>query len=778
MRNSKILFAQLLVLGLSLVPCVMAQLPMGGWRTHFAYNNVYEVQATNDKIYGTSDGALFSVDPDDGSVEYYSVLTGLSDASISRIAADGQTGELIIAYRNGNIDIMTEDGDVFNIPDLRDKQIPFTKETHDIKIHGRRAYLSTNFGIVVVNLLKREIAETYYIASDGLESVVSSTAVVGDSLYAATGNGLRVAPLNAVNLMNYEVWHDVRDLTDDGTPLKGEYKHLIGFRGTLFALVDDHIYSRGHDNRWHAHIKDYGVYGFTATGDRLLLAVANTFYVSTSDGVNFVDTQVHPNAYINAIAESHGKLWFASGEYGLSGFDGENCEFFRPDGPSQNTSERLKFHGGKLFSLPGGRSGVQYLRPGHVMMFENEQWTNITEREIREQTGKQVTDFMDVAVDNRDNTHFLVTSYGTGVYEFRDNKYYKHYGVDNSPLVCPNDITDRYLRLDGGMTDQDGNFWIVNPHTPNVIQILKTDGTWATLRYPGFDINTIASGIIQHSQHPELKIFVSAYINTAVVFWYDNGTPFDGSDDRVKVISRPVDQDGNALTFEYICNPVEDLNGDIWVGTDKGPIVFPSPLQVFTADDYRCRRVKIARNDGTNLADYLLENERVNCIAVDGANRKWLATETSGAYLVSESGQETVEHFTTDGSPMLSDNVMSVAINPESGEVFFGTGSGLISYQGNATPPHDDFSGIRVYPNPAREDFGGVITIEGLMAASTVKIANLAGEVVCDTQSNGGTATWDGRTKQGRKVSSGIYWIIALNGDGSERGRTKLLIIK
>ncbi len=757
---------------------LFAQLPMGGWRTHFAYSNVYEVQSTHDKIYGTSDGALFSVTPDEGLVEYYSVLTGLNEASISRRARDEESGNLIIVYINGNIDILQKDGDIINIPDLRNKPIPFSKSAHDIKISGRNAYISTDFGIVVLNLQRNEIAETYYISPQGLETAVYSTAIVGDSLYAATRDGLRVAPLNSYNLMDYETWHNVDNRMNDGTLLTGTFKHVIGFKGTLFALVDDHIYSRGSDNLWRAHIKDYGVYGFTATNERLLLAVGNTFYVSTTDGVNFVDTQVHPHANINAITEHGGKLWFASGEYGMSCFDGSECLFYKPDGPAHNTSYRLKFANGKLFSLPGGREGVQFMRPGHVMMFENEQWTNITQRQISDITQKQVTDFMDVAVDNNDNSHFLVTSYGTGVYEFRDNKYYKHYGVDNSPLVCPNEYPDRYLRLDGGMTDNDGNFWIVNPHTPNVIQILKTDGTWATLRYPSFDINTIASGIIAYSRDTNLKIFVSAYLSTAVIFWYDNGTPFDGSDDKVNVISRPVDQDGNTLELDYISNPVEDMNGDIWVGTNKGPLIFPNPLQAFNNSDYRCRRIKISRDDGTNLADYLLENEQVNHIAVDGANRKWLATETSGAYLVSEGGQETIEHFTSSNSPILSDNIMSVAINPQNGEVFFGTGNGLISYQGNATQPHDDYSQMHVYPNPVRENFGGVITIAGLMEASTVKIANMAGEVVCDTQSNGGTAIWDGRTKQGKKVSSGIYWVIALNDDGSERGRTRLLIIK
>ncbi len=769
-----------LLLILLMMLSASAQIPMGQWRTHFAYSNVYQIDATADKVYGTSQGALFSVNVDDEEIEYYSTLTGLNGASVHRIACDSESGKLIITYENGNIDILDTRGDIFNIPDLYNKQIPFTKHVHNINIAKQRAYLSTNFGIVVVNIARNEIAETYYISNSGSETVVNSTAIVGDSIFAATESGIRAAAMNS-NLMNYEVWKDIELVNNAGEQIEGECSLLLDFNDKLYSIINYKLYRRD-GNSWTPLIPQYGIYNARVTDNSLMISVDNSFFVVSNDGETFTDIHLSNEYKIQDITKFHGYYWAACGQHGIVRYDNQqkNINSFVPNGPLSNTSFRLKFAGEKLFALQGGRKGVEYGRAGHVMMFKDETWTNIHSDDIQQQTQLPIHDFMDVAVDNVDDSHFLITSYGTGAYEFRDNKFYKHHNESNSPLksVVANKPND-YLRLDGGMTDNEGNMYILNVHMPNVINILKPDGTWTSLSHRLFDGNVIGAGIIQHSQHPELKIFVSALSNTGIIFWYDNGTPFDVADDRIEFITAPVDQDGNIINdVNYYCNPVEDLNGEIWVGTNNGILIFPDPIKAIGNSDYRCRRVKIPRNDGTGLADYLLDNEQVNSIAVDGANRKWIGTETSGVYLVSETGQETIKHFTTNNSPLLSDNILAVAINQRNGEVFFGTGNGLISYMSDATLPFSDFSNIKAYPNPIRENYSGVVTITGLMTASTVKIANMAGEIVCDTQSNGGTAVWDLRTKNGKRVSSGIYWIIAFNEDGSERGRTKILIIK
>jgi hypothetical protein len=214
----------------------------------------------------------------------------------------------------------------------------------------------------------------------------------------------------------------------------------------------------------------------------------------------------------------------------------------------------------------------------------------------------------------------------------------------------------------------------------------------------------------------------------------------------------------------------------VWVGTDQGPLLFHNPLKAFDAD-FTCSRVKIPRNDGTSLADYLLVNEKVKAIVVDGANRKWIGTESSGVYLMSENGQETIKHFTVSNSPLLSNDILSIAINPISGEVFFGTGNGIVSYQSDASEGGNTFGDVYAYPNPVREGYTGVITITGLVQNSQVKITDLNGNLVCETVSNGSIATWDAKDIHGRKVSTGIYLAVCVNADGTQSSITKILII-
>ena len=235
------------------------------------------------------------------------------------------------------------------------------------------------------------------------------------------------------------------------------------------------------------------------------------------------------------------------------------------------------------------------------------------------------------------------------------------------------------------------------------------------------------------------------------------------------------DQDNIQLMPANIYCLVQDKNNDIWIGTPAGIIIIPSTVDFFTSNE--CYRVKIPRNDGTNLADYLLGTEQINCIAVDGANRKWIGTANSGLYLMSEDGLTTEAHFTTDNSLLPSNNILSIAIHPINGEVFVGTGEGIASYRSDASEGQDDYSQAYAFPNPVRPDYAGSIAITGLMENSIVNIVDEGGNLICKTRSNGGTAVWDGKNQQGQKASSGIYTALCNASDGSHTV-VKIMIMK
>jgi ligand-binding sensor domain-containing protein len=264
--------------------------------------------------------------------------------------------------------------------------------------------------------------------------------------------------------------------------------------------------------------------------------------------------------------------------------------------------------------------------------------------------------------------------------------------------------------------------------------------------------------------------------NGLLIVFTDEGTIDDTSDDKVKVLYST--QGAGNIPGNKVYSFAKDLDGEVWVGTDKGVAVFYSPENIFISGaDYDAQRILVPRNDGSGLADYLLETELITSIAVDGANQKWIGTERAGLFLFSEDGLDQLEHFTAENSPLLSNNITSISINKK-GEVFIGTAEGIISYKGTATPPNPPGSKVYAYPNPVRENFTGLVAIVGLVNNSYVKITDSYGNLVYQTKSEGGQAVWDGLNFNGEKVATGIYMVFAVTEDKSEKVVTKILVIK
>ncbi|MFT3751942.1 MAG: two-component regulator propeller domain-containing protein [Paludibacter sp.] len=762
-----------------------AQVAMGKWRTHLAYNNVAQLAQSDNKIYGVSDGALFSVDKHEGEggMEFYSKLTGLNASNISRIEFDPTSKQLLIVYVNGNIDLLTSGG-VINIPDLYNKQMSASKEVNQIQFYQNKAYLACNFGIIAINMLKKEIADTYYIGSGAAEVKVLATTVHNGTIYALTPNAIYQADVSEPNLVNYEFWSSITDL-----PGNGDLQRIGTFAGKLIVQRAGKLYVKN-DTGWSGFLSEIIVNYFNVSNGKLLVndgasaiyVVDETFNYKIISSVGSI-----PDAEYDPLNNTY---WFAANELGIisykqTGSEEPNLNYYKPEGPAVNIPWNMTFAGEKLFVVPGGRWSAQYIREGAVMIYEDKKWTNILGKQIQDKTGHTATDLMNVAVDPNDPKHFFVTSYGTGLYEFINDKFENWYNYTNStiqghPLV-PNG-PDNFSRLDGAIFDKQGNLFFCNSAVAASIKVYTKAGKWEQLTYPNGAQETLGT-ILINNQNTNQKWVLSVRGNCIIVF-DDNGTIPDQSDDKSVTISAfsymETDNSGqNTLVSKYsgaIYSIAQDKNGTIWVGTDIGPFLFNNPTNAFNPN-YICSRVKIPRNDSTNLADYLLVNEKIKAIAIDGANRKWIGTESSGVYLMSENGQQTIQHFTAANSPLLSNDILSIAIQPKTGEVFFGTGQGIVSYQSDASEATDKFTNVYAYPNPVREGFNGVITITGLVENTQVKITDINGNLVCQTVSNGSIATWDGKDVHGRKVSSGIYLAMCSSEDGTQSAITKILVI-
>jgi hypothetical protein len=221
----------------------------------------------------------------------------------------------------------------------------------------------------------------------------------------------------------------------------------------------------------------------------------------------------------------------------------------------------------------------------------------------------------------------------------------------------------------------------------------------------------------------------------------------------------------------------EDLDGNMWVGTSSGPAVYYNPDAVFSGDNFYATQVIIPRKDGTIYGDLLLATETITAIAIDGANRKWFGTQNSGVYLMSADGLKQIYHFNTANSPILSNSITDIAIDPASGEVFIGTDQGVISFRSTATLGGDAFGKVYVFPNPVRPEYQGNIVVTGLIRDTNVKITDISGNLVFETTSLGGQAIWNGKNMDGKRASTGVYLVFCTNEDGSQTFITKLLFI-
>lgn len=456
------------------------------------------------------------------------------------------------------------------------------------------------------------------------------------------------------------------------------------------------------------------------------------------------------------------------------------------DSSIRNLSYKLNMQGERLLVAGGNFYYPNVEHTGTAMAYEDGKWTAFDEEEAIELVGaKAYLNVTDVVQDPDDASHHWLGTMRSGIYEFRDYKLAAHYSYDNSPLtsILPdNKNAGWYVRVTGLSYDHDGNLWMCNNECDTIVRIRKADGKWKALYIdqikgkPTFDRTMIDR---RGWAWINCRRTTSSLGEAGILVVNTNGTIDNTSDDNYKYITNIKNQNGDSyLPNLYYC-ATEDLNGDIWIGCEQGVFMTSMPDQVFE-NGFTFTQVIVPRNDGSGLGDYLLNEVPVNCIAIDGGNRKWIGTVSNGIYLISADGMETIEHFTASNSPLLDDAINDIAINGKTGEVFIATRSGLCSFYGDATDPETTMSSdlLKVFPNPVRPEYIGKVHITGLMANSVVKIVSAAGKLVTEGISVGGEYSWDCCYNTGRRVSSGIYYALCTDAEGNEGACAKILIIK
>lgn len=736
------------------------------WEIYQAYQNTELVEETNNHVFAVADSSLYAYSKEDNSVTAYSRKNGLSDNKIKALRYHASSHTLVIAYRNGNIDLFSNEG-IYNLPYLKNNSSVQNKTINDIYFYQDYAYLSAEVGILVVNLNKKEIADTYRIGS------VRSACILNGHLYALTSEGIRQGNLTD-NLLDQSNWSNLSLQTTDFEI--SQIRRIADFNNRLCLAVSNLGVYYLADNTLTRFLHNTSLSNMKVENSKLLSFSASTLYIA--DNLNGFQTIAGlSNLKDASYLQTADNYWLACGEDGLKGIKkntGTSYEIITDqltiNSPKNNYAWDLQFKGGKLWVTGGGRSTDRYWRQNTIMTYdESDLWTNYNYRIAETQTGRYFQDAMTLDVDPDDPAHSFVGYYGDGILELHNDTVLNWYHSTNSPLEAALSGNDRYVRIGGVTLDKDKNLWITNCVSSAPIKVLTAEGEWYSYTNTAIDNAEIIDKILITQNGSK---FINLLHSSQAGFYAfdDNGTITDQSDDVSAYYASVMDSQGNTLNANMFYSITEDKDGNIWAGTNIGPLVCYNPDNI---ESLRFNRIVLA-----DESDYLLNGVRVNAITVDGSNQKWIATEGSGVFLVNAEGTEVLENFTTDNSPLPTNTVNSISINPENGKVFFAVdGYGTLSYQGDATEGKADYSDIHAYPNPVRPEHDDKVIITGLMSNSNVKITDIAGNIVYQTKSIGGQVTWNCRNAKGSRVATGIYLVLAATQEG-ESVVTKIMVIK
>jgi hypothetical protein len=770
--GTSFILLQLFVFTFLLSPCTWNILsaqnlipPIGQWRDHLNYQQTIQV-IKGDKLYCATATNLFSVDADND-IERYSKTNGLNDIGTQCIGWDAATQQLVIAYANSNVDVLKNDN-IKNVGDIKRSTISGNKTIYNVFCKDGFAYLSTGLGIIVINLSKYEIKDTWFIGNNGAQIKINDFTSDGTFFYAATEEGLKSIPVNTPNISNYANWQLLSGT--NGLPA-GPVKNITVTNNKVITSKNDSLFILN-GNTWSLLYTDrsWPIINTSGSENKLLICqrtpVGNARVIVLNTNGQIEKTLAQSNVISlprSAIADN-GTVWVADQFGGLSKF-GTTVERFIPNGPPGTADGEMHIQDNILYAAAGSVNtawNYQYNRNG-VYFFQNDQWTSKSNFNLP--ALDSVLDFITLAIDPTDAS-LWAGSYGGGLVNFKDNSQLRIYKKNNSTLQ-PAIGDPLSYRVSGLAFDQHKNLWVSNYGSAQDLHVRKADSSWKAFTIP-FSHSENAVGQIVVDDINQLWI-VSPKDNG--VFCYNYGQSIDNTTDDKWKFYRQGSGNGNLPSNNVLCL-VKDKNGFIWVGTDKGIGIIQCISDVFSPQS--CDAVlPVVQLD--RFAGLLFKDEIVQCMAVDGANRKWIGTK-NGVWLISPDGDKIIYRFTEENSPLFSNDVKRIAVDPATGEVFISTLYGICSFRSTATEGAVSNEKVLVFPNPVPPGYSGTIAIRGLVENALVKIAELNGRLVFQTRALGGQAIWNGRNYNGQKVASGVYLVIIRDDSGTEKMVTKIVI--
>ena len=791
---------QKFLLGIVIVVCcksatfAQSKVEVGGWYMHSCYHNGQDLAEMNKILYYAVQNTVAAIDLRDNSLQILDKNAGLNDVEIRCLGNSPTAKMLIICYNNSNVDLY--DGKtVFNVPDIHSKQIAGNKTINKVFCDAQYAYLASSFGIVVIDLKKKVVKDTWFFKKGNQMYEVKDVVIQNDTIYAATDYGIFYSKRNNTFVNNFATWEQ---LTNINTCNNNLFRQFAVWNNTVYVLKNDTveiqpntykvrsaIYVKDND-LWKAANIEIGVDSSDFTC-RFIRISSDRLVIGTDEEIQRYQWNTGNNRWerektyywcfssATALHASDGKTYIAEANgLHLGGTEEWTHEILLP-GPAQSPAMAMDWRKSKLAVVHNTTEDWDPTwKYANVSILRNkEDWTKTD----WDRNFPYPVDFIDVRIAPYDTSIVYATSYIQGLVEIRNDAIYQVYDYANSSLDTLEGGSTRVARI---AFDGYNNLWMTNWTHSNPVSVLTRNGNWQSFGIPFIGENGMGTVFVDsrdwvwivYDREKKLAIF-NPDRSSGII-----------KDEKWMDLNLSLSEEEGSFTYVYTIAETKDQT--IWLGTDKGIKIYYNPARLLKEPYVKPQSipVQVVRN-GDTLVELVLGSEAVHCIKADGGNRKWVGTDNAGVFLLSPDGKTELFHFTKDNSPLPSNSVYSIAIDGETGDVYFGTDKGLVSFRYTATDGKENYKNLKIFPNPVRENFNGYISITGLKDNSEVKIADAFGKLVYRTVSNGGTAVWDGRRFDGQKASTGVYFVF-VNEDASkeseapkkERAAGKILFIK
>ena len=741
------------------------------WKGYFSYNQIKDVSESTTRIYAAAQNALFSKSLNTNEVKTTNTIDGLSGQTISALYHSETFNKTVVGYENGLMIVINDaDGSVINVVDIINKNIPanIKKVNHFMEYQGI-LYVSCDFGIVQYKLATLEFGDTYFIGPSGQEIKVYQTTIFNGDIYAVTQYyGIRKASITNPNLIDFAQWQ-VFD--------SGFWTGIVTFNNQLvLSNTNNRVYK--FNGSFFTEIANIGqtCLDTRVYGNYFIVTSANNVYVYDTSLVQVSHIQ---SSQITAMTVTFtcatvvsNTIYIGTNENGIVSAPISNTtsfEFIMPNGPKMNNMFSINSSSSNLWAVYGGYDifyNPYTFLPGGLSQFGISKYdaTN-TWSYIPYSVLPNTEALTRITVNPNDENQVFISSYNRGLLQLDSDVPTTLFNESNSSLKSLGSPSTIGIRISASTYDKSGNLWVTNSRVNNGLNVLKSGGAWQA-----YDMSSILSDV-DHGDFSRIAIDKSG--TKWMASYLDGVIAYNETANVYKKIT--VGEDLGGLPSADVRALVIDNRSQVWIGTNHGLRVISSTGSYNSDDQIKANAIIINEN---GVGAQLMGESYITDIAVNGSNQKWIATADSGVFLVSYNGQETIYHFTSDNSPLPSDVVNDVEINATTGEVFFATDKGLVSFQGTSTKPADSLANVYVYPNPVRPNFDGTVKVAGLISKANIKITDIEGNLVYETTSEGGTIEWDTKAFGKYKVASGVYMIFIAAEDASETAVKKVMIVR